>query len=159
MTEIKIVFQEKFKQNVIMKLKNTTTAAELINKYFKQSCASKNDKMTKRFEFNGTEISANSGSTLKELGMKDMSSIKVTKDEAMAGAGSHKPPAPKYEPPQYEPPQEEPPQEEPPQEEPPQEEAPQEEAPQEEYHEDQPQEEAPQEEYHEEEQQEGGECS
>ena len=151
MTEIKIVFQEKFKQNVIVKVKNTMTAAELIAKYFKMSCASKNDKMTKRFSFNGNEISANDGSTLKELGMKDMSSLKVSKEEGMASASEvHKsqPPQPQYEAPQEEPPQEEPPQEEPPQEEPPQyeeqppEEQPPEEQPQE-YQEEQPPEEQP----------------
>ena len=143
---INIVFQEKGKQNVIIQGKPKMAVSELIHVYYKKVCASKKDKMTKKFIFQGNEVSPEEGTLLSELGMKDYSVLEIRTTEQMTSA-PHEVPK-KEEPPQEEPPQEEPPQEEPPQEEPPQEEPPQEEQPAEE----QPAEEQPAEEEQNEEQ-------
>ena len=127
---INIVFQEKGKQNVIIQGKPKMSVSELIHVYYKKICASKKDKMTKKFVFQGNEVSPDEGTLLSELGMKDYSVLDIRTTEQMTSA-PHEVPK-KEEPPQEEPPQEEPPQEEPPQEEPPQEEPPQEEQPAEE---------------------------
>ena len=127
---INIVFQEKGKQNVIIQGKPKMAVSELIHVYYKKVCASKKDKMTKKFVFQGNEVSPEEGTLLSELGMKDYSVLEIRTTEQMTSA-PHEVPK-KEEPPQEEPPQEEPPQEEPPQEEPPQEEPPQEEQPAEE---------------------------
>ena len=138
MSSINIVFQEKGKQNVIMKGNQKMSVSELINAFYKKICASKKDKMTKKFVFGGNEISPDDGTLLSELGMKDYSVVEIQTTEQMAKA-------PKEEPVHQEPPQEEEqPQEEIVQEEPPKEEQPQEEEQPKE--EEQPQEEAPQEE-------------
>ena len=143
---INIVFQEKGKQNVIIQGKPKMAVSELIHVYYKKICASKKDKMTKKFVFQGNEVTPEEGTLLSELGMKDYSVLEIRTTEQMTSA-PHEVPK-KEEPPQEEPPQEEPPQEEPPQEEPPQEEPPQEEQPAEE----QPAEEQPAEEEQNEEQ-------
>ena len=143
---INIVFQEKGKQNVIIQGKPKMAVSELIHVYYKKVCASKKDKMTKKFVFQGNEVTPEEGTLLSELGMKDYSVLEIRTTEQMTSA-PHEVPK-KEEPPQEEPPQEEPPQEEPPQEEPPQEEPPQEEQPAEE----QPAEEQPAEEEQNEEQ-------
>ena len=152
MSSINIVFQEKGKQNVIMKGNQKMSVSELINAFYKKICASKKEKMTKKFVFQGTEISPEDSTLLSELGMKDYSVVEIQTTEPMAKAPKEQPKI--EEPPQEEvaeePPQEEQPQEEPPQEEAaeeqPQEEPPQEEVPQEEVVEEQPQQEPPQEE-------------
>ena len=142
---INIVFQEKGKQNVIIQGKPKMAVSELIHVYYKKVCASKKDKMTKKFIFQGNEVSPEEGTLLSELGMKDYSVLEIKTTEQMTSA-PHEVPK-QEEPPQEEPPQEEPPQEEPPQEEPPQEEPPQEEQPAEEQPaEEQPAEEEPAEE-------------
>ena len=142
---INIVFQEKGKQNVIIQGKPKMAVSELIHVYYKKVCASKKDKMTKKFFFQGNEVSSEEGTLLSELGMKDYSVLEIRTTEQMTSA-PHEVPK-QEEPPQEEPPQEEPPQEEPPQEEPPQEEPPQEEQPAEEQPaEEQPAEEQPAEE-------------
>ena len=143
---INIVFQEKGKQNVIIQGKPKMAVSEIIHVYYKKVCASKKDKMTKKFVFQGNEVTPEEGTLLSELGMKDYSVLEIRTTEQMTSA-PHEVPK-KEEPPQEEPPQEEPPQEEPPQEEPPQEEPPQEEQPAEE----QPAEEQPAEEEQNEEQ-------
>jgi outer membrane biosynthesis protein TonB len=143
---INIVFQEKGKQNIIIQGKPKMAVSELIHVYYKKICASKKDKMTKKFVFQGNEVTPEEGTLLSELGMKDYSVLEIRTTEQMTSA-PHEVPK-KEEPPQEEPPQEEPPQEEPPQEEPPQEEPPQEEQPAEE----QPAEEQPAEEEQNEEQ-------
>ena len=143
---INIFFQEKGKQNVIIQGKPKMAVSELIHVYYKKVCASKKDKMTKKFVFQGNEVTPEEGTLLSELGMKDYSVLEIRTTEQMTSA-PHEVPK-KEEPPQEEPPQEEPPQEEPPQEEPPQEEPPQEEQPAEE----QPAEEQPAEEEQNEEQ-------
>ena len=149
---INIVFQEKGKQNIIIQGKPKMAVSELIHVYYKKICASKKDKMTKKFVFQGNEVSPEEGTLLSELGMKDYSVLEIRTTEQMTSA-PHEVPK-KEEPPQEEPPQEEPPQEEPPQEEPPQEEPPQEEQPAEEQPaEEQPAEEQPAEEQHVEEEQ------
>ncbi len=152
-----VVFQEKTKANVMIQGKKGMSASELIHVYYKKVCASKKEKMTKKFFFNGREISPEEGTLIGELGMKDYSVVEIRTTEQMATA-PYVPPKkeePKYEEPpqeeqpQYEEPQqEEQPPEEQPQEEQPQEEQPQEEQPQEEQpqYEEQPQEEQPQEE-------------
>ena len=151
MSQINIVFQEKGKQNVIIKGKTNMTFSELILAYFKFICASKKDRMTKLFCVKGNQISQEESQTLNELGLHDYSEIEIQSTEKIV-TGSSEPPKKKEEPaheepPQEEAPQEEAPQEEAPQEEPPQEEQPQEEQPQEEHpQEEQPQEEQPQEE-------------
>ena len=148
---INIVFQEKGKQNVIIQGKPKMAVSELIHVYYKKVCASKKDKMTKKFVFQGNEVTPEEGTLLSELGMKDYSVLEIRTTEQMTSA-PHEVPK-KEEPPQEEPPQEEPPQEEPPQEEPPQEEPPQEEQPAEEQPaEEQPAEEQPAEEEQNEEQ-------
>ena len=139
MSTINIVFQEKGKQNVIIKGKTNMTFSELIQAYFKFICASKRDKMTKLFVVKGSQLSTEESQTLNELGLHDYSEVEIQSTEK-AVTGTSEKPKPKEEP-QEEPAQEEPAQEEPAQEEPPQEEQPQEEQPQEE----QPQEEQPQE--------------
>ena len=140
-----VVFQEKTKANVMIQGKKGMSASELIHVYYKKVCASKKEKMTKKFFFNGREISPEEGTLIGELGMKDYSVVEIRTTEQMATA-PYVPPKkeePKYEePPQEEQPQyEEPQQEEQPPEEQPQEEQPQEEQPQ---YEEQPQEEQPQ---------------
>jgi len=135
MSQIKIVFQEKGKNNEIILGKPKMPFSELVQLYYKKICASKKDKMTKIFLIKGTEHSPDDSSTLAELDMHDMSQVEIQSTEKAVTAHHE---APKKEEPQEEPPQEEEqPQEEPPQEEPPQEEPPQEE--------EQPQEEPPQE--------------
>ncbi len=148
---INIVFQEKGKQNVIIQGKPKMAVSELIHVYYKKICASKKDKMTKKFVFQGNEVSPEEGTLLSELGMKDYSVLEIRTTEQMTSAPHE---VPKQEEPPQEEPQEEPPQEEPPQEEPPQEEPPQEEQPAEEQPaEEQPAEEQPAEEQHVEEEQ------
>ena len=142
-----VVFQEKTKANVMIQGKKGMSASELIHVYYKKVCASKKEKMTKKFFFNGREISPEEGTLIGELGMKDYSVVEIRTTEQMATA-PYVPPKkeePKYEEPQQEeqPQYEEPQQEEQPPEEQPQEEQPQEEQPQ---YEEQPQEEQPQEE-------------
>ena len=141
MSTINIVFQEKGKNNRIIKGKTNMSFSELIQSYYKNICASKKDKMTKIFLIKGTEHSPEEGSTLNELGLHDYSEIEIQSTEK-AVTGTSEPPRQKEEPPAQE---EAPQEEEPPQEEPPQEEPPQEEQPQEEPQEEQPQEEQPQE--------------
>ena len=128
---INIVFQEKTKANVIIQGKPKMTVSELIYIYYKKVCASKKEKLTKKFEFQVNEISPEDGTALHDLGMKDYSSIQIRTTEQMTSA-PYVPPK-KQEPPKEEPKKkEEPPAEEPPAEEPPAEEAPAEEAPAEE---------------------------
>ena len=149
-----VVFQEKTKANVMIQGKKGMSASELIHVYYKKVCASKKEKMTKKFFFNDREISPEEGTLIGELGMKDYSVVEIRTTEQMTTA-PYVPPKkeePKYEEPQQEeqPQYEEPQQEEQPQyEEQPQEEQPPEEQPQEE----QPQEEQLQEEQPQEEQQ------
>ena len=123
---INIVFQEKGKQNVIVQGKQKMPFSELIQIYYKKICASKKDKMTKKYVFQGNELSPEEGTLLTELGIKDYSVVEVNSTEPMTSA-------PHEVPKQEEPPKEEPPQEEPPAEEgQPQEEHVEEEQPQEE---------------------------
>ena len=123
---INIVFQEKGKQNVIVQGKQKMPFWELIQIYYKKICASKKDKMTKKYVFQGNEVSPEEGTLLTELGIKDYSVVEVNSTEPMTSA-------PHEVPKQEEPPKEEPPQEEPPAEEgQPQEEHVEEEQPQEE---------------------------
>ena len=138
---INIVFQEKGKQNVIVQGKQKMPFSELIQIYYKKICASKKDKMTKKYVFQGNELSPEEGTLLTELGIKDYSVVEVNSTEPMTSA-------PHEVPKQEEPPKEEPPQEEPPAEEgQPQEEHVEEEQPQEEQAaEEQPAEEQPAEE-------------
>ena len=138
---INIVFQEKGKQNVIVQGKQKMPFSELIQIYYKKICASKKDKMTKKYVFQGNEVSPEEGTLLTELGIKDYSVVEVNSTEPMTSA-------PHEVPKQEEPPKEEPPQEEPPAEEgQPQEEHVEEEQPQEEQAaEEQPAEEQPAEE-------------
>ena len=110
--------------------------SELIQKYYKKVCASKKEKMLMKFSFNGNELSPDEGTLLKEVGMKDYSSVQITLDEPMTTQPYQVPkqpePEPKHEePPQYEQPQEEPQYEQPAQEEQPAEEQPAEEQQQE----------------------------
>ena len=116
---INIVFQETTKPNVIIQAKPKMSVSELIHVYYKKVCASKKEKMTKKFELQGSEISPDEGTLLNELGMKDYSSIQIRTKEAMTSAPyvpPKKPAPPKEEPKkQYSPPKEEP-KEEPPEE-------------------------------------------
>ena len=102
---INIVFQEKGKQNVIIQGKQKMAVSELIHIYYKKICASKKEKMTKKFVFQGNEVSPDEGTLLSELGMKDYSVIEIKTTEQMTSA-------PHVITKQEEPPQEEPPQEE-----------------------------------------------
>ena len=115
MSSIKIVFQEKGKKNEMIQAKSDMPFSELIQKYYKQICASKKDKMTKLFVIKGSETSPEDSSKLSELGLHDMSQIEIQSTEK--AVTEQKKDEPKEEPPQEEPPQEEQPQEEPPQEE------------------------------------------
>ena len=119
MSTINIVFQEKGKNNIIIKGKTSMPFSELIQAYYKNICASKKDKMTKLFVIKGSEVSPDDSQTLSEHGLHDYSQVEIQSTEKAATE-------PKQDAPQEvvheEPPQEEPPQEEPPQEEPPQEE-------------------------------------
>ena len=115
MSQIKIVFQEKGKNNEIILGKPKMPFSELVQLYYKKICASKKDKMTKIFLIKGTEHSPDDSSTLAELDMHDMSQVEIQSTEKAVTA-PHEAPK-KEEPPQEEEqPQEEPPQEEPPQE-------------------------------------------
>ena len=131
MSTIKIVFQEKGKNNEIILGKPKMAFSELVQLYYKKICASKKDKMTKIFLIKGTEHSPEESSTLAELDMHDMAQVEIQSTEK-AVTGSSEPPK-KEEPPQEEIHEEPPQEEEQPQEEPQQEEEPsQEEPPQEE---------------------------
>ena len=81
MSTINIVFQEKGNKNVIIKGKINNTFSELIQSYYKNICASKKEKMTKIFVFNGSEHSPEESSTLNELGLHDYSVIVVQSNE------------------------------------------------------------------------------
>ena len=129
MSNLKIVFQEKGKNNEIILGKPKMPFSELIQLYYKKICASKKDKMSKIFLIKGTEHSPDESSTLAELDMHDMSQVEIQSTEK-AVTGSSEPPK-KEEPPQEEVHEEPPQEEEQPQEEPPQEEVQQEEPPQE----------------------------
>ena len=129
MSNIKIVFQEKGKNNEIILGKPKMPFSELIQLYYKKICASKKDKMSKIFLIKGNEHSPDESSTLAELDMHDMSQVEIQSTEK-AVTGSSEPPK-KEEPPQEEVHEEPPQEEEQPQEEPPQEEVQQEEPPQE----------------------------
>ena len=129
MSNIKIVFQEKGKNNEIILGKPKMPFSELIQLYYKKICASKKDKMSKIFLIKGTEHSPDESSTLAELDMHDMSQVEIQSTEK-AVTGSSEPPK-KEEHPQEEVHEEPPQEEEQPQEEPPQEEVQQEEPPQE----------------------------
>ena len=129
MSNIKIVFQEKGKNNEIILGKPKMPFSELIQLYYKKICASKKDKISKIFLIKGTEHSPDESSTLAELDMHDMSQVEIQSTEK-AVTGSSEPPK-KEEPPQEEVHEEPPQEEEQPQEEPPQEEVQQEEPPQE----------------------------
>ena len=118
MSSINVVFQEKGKQNVIMKGNQKMSVSELINAFYKKICASKKEKMTKKFVFQGTEISPEDSTLLSELGMKDYSVVEIHTTEPMAKAPKEQP---KIEEPPKEEVAEEPRQEEQPKEEPPQE--------------------------------------
>ena len=120
MSNIKIVFQEKGKNNEIILGKPKMPFSELIQLYYKKICASKKDKMSKIFLIKGTEHSPDESSTLAELDMHDMSQVEIQSTEK-AVTGSSEPPK-KEEPPQEEVHEEPPQEEEQPQEEPPQEE-------------------------------------
>ena len=154
-----IVFQQKSKANVIIPGTAKMAVSELIQKYYKKVCASKKEKMLMKFSFNGNELSPDEGTLLKDVGMKDYSSVQITLDEPMTTQPYQVPkqpePEPKHEePPQYEQPQEEPQYEQHAEEEQPAEEQPAEEQPQEEPQYEQPaQEEQPAEEQPAEEQQ------
>ena len=146
-----IVFQQKSKANVIIPGTAKMAVSELIQKYYKKVCASKKEKMLMKFSFNGNELSPDEGTLLKEVGMKDYSSVQITLDEPMTTQPYQVPkqpePEPKHEePPQYEQPQEEPQYEQHAEEEQPAEEQTQEEAQYEQPAEEQPAEEQPQEE-------------
>jgi hypothetical protein len=116
---INIVFQEKGKNNIIIKSKAQTPFSELIQSYYKNICASKKDKMTKLFVIKGTEHSPEESTVLSELGLRDYSVIDIqsTEKAVTETTGPKKKEQPQEEQPQEEQPQEEPPQEEPPQEE------------------------------------------
>ena len=73
MSTINIVFQEKGKNNIIIKGKTNMSFSELIQSYYKNICASKKDKMTKLFFIKGAEHSPEESSTLNELGLHDYS--------------------------------------------------------------------------------------
>ena len=120
MSNIKIVFQEKGKNNEIILGKPKMPFSELIQLYYKKICASKKDKMSKIFLIKGTEHSPDESSTLAELDMHDMSQVEIQSTEK-AVTGSSEPPK-KEAPPQEEVHEEPPQEEEQPQEEPPQEE-------------------------------------
>ena len=142
MSTINIVFQEKGKNNKIIKGKTNMTFSELIQSYYKNICASKKDKISKKFVFKGNEYYPEECTALNELGLHDYSVIEIK----LVTESYKEPPQkkPKEEPQkkefQEEKPKEEPPQEEKPQEEPPQEEGPeQEEPPQEEPEQEEPQ--------------------
>ena len=101
MSTINIVFQEKGNNNRIIKGKTNVAFSELIQSYYKNICASKKDKMTKIFVFNGSEHSPEESSTLNELGLHDYSVIVVQSNEKTT-IGSYKPPK-KQEPQKVEP--------------------------------------------------------
>ena len=108
---INIVFKEKGKQNVIIKGKPEMPFNELINLYYKNICASKKDKLTKKFVVKGSDVSAEDSQKLKDLGLKDFGEIDVQSTEK-AVTFTAKKEEPKQEPPKEEPPAEEPPKEE-----------------------------------------------
>ena len=83
MTTINIVFQEKSKQNIILKAKIKMPFSELIQSFYKQICASKKDRLNKKFFFQGNEISQEDRKLLSELGLKDYSVVEIKTNENM----------------------------------------------------------------------------
>ena len=138
-----IVFQQKSKANVIIPGTAKMAVSELIQKYYKKVCASKKEKMLMKFSFNGNELSPDEGTLLKEVGMKDYSSVQITLDEPMTTQPYQVPKQPEPEPKHEEPPQNEQPQEEPQYEQHAEEEQPAEEQPAEEQPQEEPQYEQP----------------
>jgi len=74
---INLVFKEEEKQNIIIKGNSDMPFSELIQKYFKNICASKRDKLTKIFYVKGKETSREDSQKLSELGLKDFSEIEI----------------------------------------------------------------------------------
>jgi len=74
---INLVFKERRIQNVIIKGNPNMPFSELIQKYFKNMCVSKKDKLTKIFYVKGKEISPEDSQKLSELGLKDFSEIDI----------------------------------------------------------------------------------
>ena len=63
------------------------SVSELIIKYYKKVCASKKEKMLMKFSFNGNELSPDDeGTLIKDVGMRDYSTILITLDEPMTTA-------------------------------------------------------------------------
>ena len=76
-----IVFQQKFKANVLITGNANMSVSELITKYYQKVCASIKEKMLMKFSFNGNELSPDDkGTLIKDVGMKDYSSIIITLD-------------------------------------------------------------------------------
>ena len=102
---LNLVFQEKEKLNVVVQARLKMSISELINVYYKKICASKKDKMTKKFEFQENEISPDERTLLSELGVKDYSIITVKTTDQMQSSPyipSTKPALPKEDPPKEE---------------------------------------------------------
>ena len=81
MSTVNIIFQEKSKQNIKIPTKLNIPFSELIQSFYKQICASKKDKINKKFFFKGNEIHKDEKKVLSELGITDFSVIEIKCNE------------------------------------------------------------------------------
>ena len=81
MSTISIIFKEKSKQNMIIKVNSKIPFSELIQKYYKQARPSKREKENKKFIFKGKELSSENKKLLSELDIKDYSEIEIVTTE------------------------------------------------------------------------------
>ena len=86
MSNINIVFQEKSKQNILINAKSNISFSELVQLFYKKTCASKKDRINKKFFCQGKEISLEEKKLLCELGMKDYSVVEIKTNENMVTA-------------------------------------------------------------------------
>ena len=77
MSDINVIFQMKGEKNKEIKIKSNAKFSMLVEKYFKINCISKRDRNKLKFFFMSKEIKPSSESSLKDLGIKDSSNIKV----------------------------------------------------------------------------------
>ena len=77
MSDIEIIFQKKGEKNESISINSNQKFSELIEKYYRRKCISKRDSHKLKFFFMENEIMPSSQSSLKDLGIKNSSDIKV----------------------------------------------------------------------------------
>ena len=83
MSNIKVIFKEKGKSNVIITTNSILSFSILIQNYYNKVRPSKKEKERKKFIFKGKEISPQSTKLLCELDIKDYSELEIVTTENM----------------------------------------------------------------------------